>query len=120
MVRFARRFRLWREFHSLLVGPDGEIVMILQVVNLPLTHQRKHSRIEVELLQLLRRSGRAFSEFPDKERVELTKERDVTELYVGNKGYEITFKGVHTMEKKDLEVTCAAAASRSTSFFATG
>jgi len=44
-----------------------------------------------------------FSEFPDKERVELTKERDVTELYVGNKGFEITYKGAHTMEKKDLE-----------------
>jgi hypothetical protein len=44
----------------------------------------------------------AFSEFPDKERVELTKERDVTELYVGNKGYEITFKGVHPIEEKDL------------------
>jgi hypothetical protein len=43
-----------------------------------------------------------FSEFPDKERVELTKERDVTELYVGNKGYEITFKGVHPSDEKDL------------------
>ncbi len=43
-----------------------------------------------------------FSEFPDKERVELTKERDVTELYVGNKGYEITYKGAHAMEPKDL------------------
>jgi len=27
----------------------------------------------------------SFSEFPDKERVELTKERDIAELYVGNK-----------------------------------
>jgi hypothetical protein len=44
----------------------------------------------------------AFSEFPDKERVELTKERDVTELYVGNKGYEITYKGVHPIEEKDV------------------
>jgi hypothetical protein len=44
----------------------------------------------------------AFSEFPDKERVELTKERDVTELYLGDKGYEITFKGVHPIEEKDL------------------
>ena len=44
----------------------------------------------------------SFSEFPDKERVELTKERDVTELYVGNKGYEITYKGVHPIEEKDL------------------
>jgi hypothetical protein len=45
----------------------------------------------------------SFSEFPDKERVELTKERDVAELYIGNKGYEITYKGVHAMEQKDLE-----------------
>ena len=44
----------------------------------------------------------SFWEFPDKERVELTKERDVTELYVGNKGYEITYKGVHPVEEKDL------------------
>jgi hypothetical protein len=44
-----------------------------------------------------------FSEYPDKERIELTKERDVTELYVGNKGYEITYKGVHSSEKQDLE-----------------
>jgi len=45
----------------------------------------------------------SFSEFPDKERFELTKERDVTELCVGNKGYEITYKGVHPMDPKDLE-----------------
>ena len=44
-----------------------------------------------------------FSEYPDKERIELTKERDVTELYVGNKGYELTYKGVHPSEKQDLE-----------------
>lgn len=44
----------------------------------------------------------SFSEFPDKERVELTKERDVAELYVGNKGYEITYKGAHPIEEKDL------------------
>jgi len=44
----------------------------------------------------------SFSEFPDKERVELTRDRDVAELYVGNKGYEITYKGVHPIEQKDL------------------
>jgi hypothetical protein len=43
-----------------------------------------------------------FWEFPDKERIELTKERDIAELYVGDKGYEITYKGVHPMEPKDL------------------
>jgi hypothetical protein len=45
----------------------------------------------------------SFSESPDKERVELTKERDIAELYVGNKGWEITYKGAHPVEKKDLE-----------------
>ena len=45
----------------------------------------------------------SFSEFPDKERVELTKERDIAELYIGNKGYELTYKGAHPIEKKDLE-----------------
>ena len=44
----------------------------------------------------------SFTEFPDKERVEVTKERDIAELYVGNKGYEITYKGAHPIEPKDL------------------
>jgi hypothetical protein len=45
----------------------------------------------------------SFAEFPDKERVELTKERDIAELYVGNKAWELTYKGAHPVEKKDLE-----------------
>jgi hypothetical protein len=45
----------------------------------------------------------SFTEFPDKERVELTKERDVAELYVGNKAWEITYKGPHLVEQKDLD-----------------
>ncbi|MGZ6264718.1 MAG: hypothetical protein ACXWSD_18485 [Bdellovibrionota bacterium] len=45
----------------------------------------------------------SFSEFPDKERIEFTKERDIAQLYVGNKGYEITYKGPHPVEAKDLE-----------------
>ena len=45
----------------------------------------------------------SFSEFPDKERVELTKERDIAEVYVGTRGYEITYKGPRAIEKKDLE-----------------
>jgi len=44
-----------------------------------------------------------FWEFPDKERVEITKERDIAELYVGNKGYELTYKGAHPLEAKDLD-----------------
>jgi hypothetical protein len=44
----------------------------------------------------------SFFEFPDKQRDELSKERDVAEVYVGNRGYEITYKGVHLMDEKDL------------------
>ena len=44
-----------------------------------------------------------FVEFPDKERIEVTKQRDVAYLYVGDKGYELTFKGPRAVEKKDLE-----------------
>jgi hypothetical protein len=45
----------------------------------------------------------SFSEFPDKERVEITKERDIAELYIGTKGYEITYKGARPIEHKDLD-----------------
>jgi len=44
----------------------------------------------------------SFSEFPDKERVEYTKERDIARVFVGDKGYEITYKGPHPVEAKDL------------------
>jgi hypothetical protein len=42
-----------------------------------------------------------FREFPDKDRVELTKKRDIIEIYNGDKGYEVTFKGVRNLEHKD-------------------
>ncbi|MGA2903881.1 MAG: hypothetical protein ABSD98_08615 [Candidatus Korobacteraceae bacterium] len=43
-----------------------------------------------------------FWEWPDKERVEFTKQRDVIELLIGDKGYEITYKGTATQEPKEL------------------
>lgn len=43
-----------------------------------------------------------FRKYPDKDRYELTKKRDVVELYVGDKGYEITYRGVRDMDPKDL------------------
>ena len=43
----------------------------------------------------------SFTEFPDKERVEITKERDIAELYVGDKAYELTYKGARAIEEKD-------------------
>ena len=42
-----------------------------------------------------------FAEFPDKERLEVTKERDIAELYVGNKAWEITYKGPKAFEQKE-------------------
>ncbi len=44
-----------------------------------------------------------FWEWPDKDRVELTKQRDIIELYIGDKAYEITYKGTATQDPKDVE-----------------
>ena len=44
-----------------------------------------------------------FIEFPDKERIEITKERDIAQVFVGNKGWEITYKGPHALDPKDLD-----------------
>jgi hypothetical protein len=43
-----------------------------------------------------------FYRFPDKERVELTKQRDVIYVNNGDKGYEITYKGTRAEDPKDL------------------
>jgi hypothetical protein len=43
-----------------------------------------------------------FVEFPDKERIELTKQRDVAYVYNGLKGYEITFKGTASLDPKTM------------------
>ncbi len=45
----------------------------------------------------------SFSEFPDKERVEITKQRDIAQVYNGSKGYEITYTGPRPLDAKDLE-----------------
>lgn len=44
-----------------------------------------------------------FRKFPDKDRLELTKKRDVVELYVGDKGYEVTYRGVRNMDDKEMD-----------------
>ncbi len=43
-----------------------------------------------------------FYKYPDKDRVELTKKRDVVEIFNGNKGVEITYKGARAMDPKDV------------------
>jgi len=44
-----------------------------------------------------------FWQWPDKDRLEISKQRDVVELLVGNQGYEITYKGTATQDPKELE-----------------
>lgn len=44
----------------------------------------------------------SFYQYPDKERVEYTKERDVARVFLGDKGYEITYRGVRPVEEKDM------------------
>lgn len=43
-----------------------------------------------------------FYRFPDKERTEFTKKRDVAYVYRGDEGFEITFKGVRTDDPKSI------------------
>ena len=42
-----------------------------------------------------------FKQYPDKDRLELTKKRDVFEIFVGDKGYEVTYRGVRNLEDKE-------------------
>jgi hypothetical protein len=44
-----------------------------------------------------------FYEYPDKERRELTKQRDVVYIYNGDKGYEKTFKGTAADDDKTVQ-----------------
>ena len=44
-----------------------------------------------------------FWEWPDKERTELTKQRDIVELFTGDKGYEITYKGPAIKDAKEMD-----------------
>lgn len=44
-----------------------------------------------------------FYKYPDKERLEMTKDRDVIYVTTGNEGYEITYKGTAEQEKPTLD-----------------
>jgi hypothetical protein len=44
-----------------------------------------------------------FHCWPDKDRVEVTKHRDVVEFYVGRDGWEVTYRGKKPMQKDLLE-----------------
>jgi hypothetical protein len=44
-----------------------------------------------------------YWKWPDKDRIELTKERDIVQLFVGDRVYELTYRGIHpvVLEKDD-------------------
>jgi len=48
-----------------------------------------------------------FYQYPDKDRTELTPQRDVIELYNGDKGWEMTYKGAHEFTAEELAPTLA-------------
>jgi hypothetical protein len=41
--------------------------------------------------------------FPDKDRIELTKKRDVVDIFLGNEGWEITYRGKRALPKEQLD-----------------
>ncbi len=43
-----------------------------------------------------------FKQYPDKERVEVTKKRDVFEIFNGDQGAEVTYRGVRNLEDKEV------------------
>jgi hypothetical protein len=44
-----------------------------------------------------------YWQWPDKERVELTKQRDIVDLYIGDRATEVTFRGPHELDPKQDE-----------------
>ena len=44
-----------------------------------------------------------YHQWPDKDRIEVTKHRDVVEFYLGRQGFEVTYKGKAAMQKDLLD-----------------
>ena len=44
-----------------------------------------------------------YHAWPDKDRVEVTKHRDVDEMYIGQQGWEVTYRGKRAMPKDQLQ-----------------
>ena len=44
-----------------------------------------------------------FWKWPDMDRTELSKQRDIVYIHNGDKGYEVTFKGTRAVDAKDLQ-----------------
>lgn len=44
-----------------------------------------------------------FWKWPDKDRIELTKQRDIVQLYLGDQAYEMTYKGIRPLDPQKDE-----------------
>lgn len=44
-----------------------------------------------------------FHQWPDHDRIEYTKHRDVLQFYIGNQGWEVTYRGKKAIPQKDLD-----------------
>ncbi|MDE3200424.1 MAG: hypothetical protein KGN79_05825 [Acidobacteriota bacterium] len=44
-----------------------------------------------------------FHQWPDKDRIEVTKHRDVVDFFLGNEGWEVTYRGKKPMVKEQLD-----------------
>lgn len=44
-----------------------------------------------------------FRQYPDKDRLELPKKRDIFEIFNGDKGWEVTFRGVRNLEGDEIQ-----------------
>lgn len=44
-----------------------------------------------------------FHQWPDHDRIEYTKHRDVVQFYIGNQGWEVTYRGKKAIPQKDLD-----------------
>jgi hypothetical protein len=44
-----------------------------------------------------------FHQWPDRDRIEVTKHRDVVEFFIGRQGWEVTYRGKKAMEKDSLD-----------------
>ena len=50
-----------------------------------------------------------FHQWPDHDRIEVTKHRDVVEFYIGREGWEVTYRGKKAMDKESWTTICAGA-----------
>ena len=57
-----------------------------------------------------------FWKWPDKDRIELTKQRDIVQLFVGDRAYEITYRGIHPIDPQKEEKVAQALVRRHYSF----